>query len=44
MCMFKIKRNMWAGIILTFGVAIISEELSVFLPMLGSETVAMFLV
>lgn len=43
MCMFKIKRNMWAGIILTFGVAIISEELSVFLPMLGSETVAMFL-
>lgn len=41
--MFKIKRNMWAGIILTFGVAIISEELSVFLPMLGSETVAMFL-
>ena len=41
--MFKIKRNMWAGIILTFGLAIISEELSVFLPMLGSETVAMFL-
>ncbi|AIG65579.1 hypothetical protein WS105_0702 [Weissella ceti] len=41
--MFKINRNMWAGIILTFTVAIVAEQLGRFLPMLGSETMAMFL-
>jgi len=41
--MFKISRNMWAGIALTLTVALVAVELAKFLPMLGSETIAMFL-
>ncbi len=41
--MFKISREMWRGIILTFGVAIIAKALAPFLPALGGETLAMFI-
>lgn len=41
--MFKINRGMWAGIALTLTVALVAEQLAKFLPMLGSETIAMFL-
>lgn len=41
--MFKINRGMWAGIALTLAVALVAEQLAKFLPMLGSETLAMFL-
>lgn len=41
--MFKINRGMWAGIALTLTVALVAEQLAKFLPMLGSETLAMFL-
>lgn len=41
--LFKINRGMWAGIALTLTVALVAEQLAKFLPMLGSETIAMFL-
>ncbi|MBM7616709.1 putative integral membrane protein (TIGR00698 family) [Weissella uvarum] len=41
--MFKITHGMWAGIILTFGVALGAKLLTPVLPALGSETLAMML-
>jgi len=41
--MFKINKQMISGIILTFVLALVSEKIGHYLPMLGSETIAMFL-
>lgn len=41
--MFKIKKEMWQGILLTFGVAVVAKLLAPYLPALGGETLAMFI-